>query len=59
MQDNAPAHASKETLAELWERGIIYIEWPPFSPDLNPIKAVWNRMKDYIQLHYSNLNNPI
>jgi hypothetical protein len=28
------------------------IEWPPFSPDLNPIETVWNKMKDYIQEHF-------
>jgi transposase len=32
--------------------GIRVIEWPPFSPDLNPIKTLWNDMKDYIQEYY-------
>jgi hypothetical protein len=25
------------------------IPWPPFSPDLNPIETVWDKMKDYLQ----------
>jgi transposase len=37
------------------ERDIYPILWPPFSPDLNPIEAVWNRMKDYIEHHNPNL----
>jgi transposase len=34
------------------ERGIYPVFWPPFSPDLNPIETVWNKMKDYIAKHY-------
>jgi transposase len=52
MQDNAPAHASRETKAELAARGIQSIVWPAYSPDLNPIETVWNEMKDWIALHY-------
>jgi transposase len=52
MQDGAPGHASKDTLRELQEHGIYPIPWPAFSPDLNPIKMVWNWMKDWIQERY-------
>ncbi len=48
MRDGAPAHASAETKKELAERGIVTINWPPYSRDLNPIENVWNWMKDYI-----------
>ena len=46
MQDNAPGHAAEYTIQELKDRGIPVIEWPPYSPDLNPIEVVWNIMKD-------------
>jgi transposase len=52
MQDGAPAHSAADTLAELAERGIRVLKWPPYSPDLNPIEMVWNWMKDYIQERY-------
>jgi transposase len=34
------------------ERGIYPIFWPPFSPDLNPVETVWNKMKDWIAKYY-------
>ncbi|RWA09641.1 hypothetical protein EKO27_g5442 [Xylaria grammica] len=58
MQDNAPGHRAKGTVDELATRGIQTLQWPPLSPDLNPIETVWNWMKDYIQEHYGHIANP-
>jgi transposase len=34
------------------ERGVVPIFLCPFSPDLNPIEALWDRMKDILgRLH--------
>ena len=52
MQENAPAHTSAKTMEDLRERHIRPISWPAISPDLNPIEAVWDMMKDYIQQNY-------
>ena len=57
MQDNASSHASKETACELLLREVRTLSWPPFSPDLNPIEGVWNKMKDYIEIHYPDLEH--
>ncbi|KAJ6781189.1 hypothetical protein PWT90_05966 [Aphanocladium album] len=58
MQDGASAHRSKEVLRDLEARGIEPIDWPAFSPDLNPIETCWNWMKDYIELHWGWDTNP-
>ena len=55
MQDNAPSHKAAQTLREPSERKISPIEWPPCSPDLNPIENVWKMMKNYIQFKYPDL----
>jgi transposase len=55
MQDGGPGHSAAYTQAELEERGIHPIFWPAFSPDLNPIGAVWNKMKNYIENCYPDL----
>ena len=31
------------------EKGLVPIFWPALSPDLNPIKTLWNRIKDIIE----------
>ena len=49
QQDNAPSHNAATTREELSNGGIPSLVWPPFSPDLNIIEDVWNKMKDYIE----------
>ncbi|KAI0994835.1 hypothetical protein K3495_g13347 [Podosphaera aphanis] len=55
MQNNAPSHKAAQTMRELSKRKITPIEWPPYSPDPNPIENVWNMMKNYIQFKYLDL----
>jgi transposase len=49
MQDGAPGHAARRTQKELEQQNIPPIFWPPFSPDLNPIESLWNKMKFWFQ----------
>lgn len=56
MQDSAPAHAARNTIADLRQRGVTCIRWPAYSPDLNPIEMAWNWMKDWIQENYDEVS---
>ncbi|KAI3655978.1 hypothetical protein MP638_006445 [Amoeboaphelidium occidentale] len=53
MQDNARPHTAKKTLAFLRKEKIKILEWPPQSPDLNPIENLWAIIKRRL---YSNRN---
>ncbi|VDB96371.1 Bgt-51752 [Blumeria graminis f. sp. tritici] len=42
-------------MEDMSHRLIQPIFWPANSPDINPVEAACNRMKDYIQRHHPNL----
>ena len=45
QQDNASAHKAKVCLKWLEDHGIEVMEWPPYSPNLNPIENLWDEPK--------------
>ena len=53
IEDSAKVHKGKARLPKL-EAGIRGFDWPPSSPDLNPIEKVWRWMKHEL----SKLPNP-
>ena len=56
MQDGVPCHTAKTVKTYLHQKEIPILEWPPNSPDLNPIENVWSTLK---RLVYSKKNTNI
>ena len=52
MQDNAPCHRAKRVKDFLMQNGVEFIDWPPYSPDLNPIENIWAWMKRKLLVDY-------
>ena len=48
-QNNCPMHISKSSKALMEEKGITWWPTPAESPDLNPIKTVWHKLKAYLR----------
>jgi transposase len=45
LQDNASTHKSVAMQTALHNTSIVAFDFPPYSPDLNPIENVWSKVK--------------
>lgn len=50
MQDNAPIYGAKKVRKWFENNGIEVMDWPPYSPDLNPIENLWFKIKYLINI---------
>lgn len=51
QQDNAPCHKSNYTLEWMAANGIVTMDWPARSPDMNPIENLWGLMARDVYRH--------
>ncbi|RPA96662.1 hypothetical protein L873DRAFT_1811013 [Choiromyces venosus 120613-1] len=50
VEDNAPSHQTARSVdkEERKEKGIVTLDWPSKSPDINQIEGIWDYEKDEI-----------
>lgn len=54
IQNGAPSYLAAYTIKKFNKKYIYPIFWPVYSLDLNFIKTVQNKIKDYIEIYYYN-----
>jgi transposase len=53
LWDNDPKHTSNKIKTWMHNHGVLLLEFPPYSPDLNPIENLWKNLKDRVGQRYA------
>jgi hypothetical protein len=51
LQDNDPKHKSNLVKNWIHNKGVQCLDFPPYSPDLNPIENLWHNLKQRVESH--------
>jgi hypothetical protein len=57
QQDNSQLHNAGSTQTWLLHNAISWIDWPPYSPDLNPIENAWALLKRKLRSLFPDLRD--
>jgi len=49
LQDNAPAHTAQVVQDWMNTKGVPQLDFPPYSPDFNPIENLWSDLKRRVE----------
>jgi hypothetical protein len=56
MQDNASIHTAHKVRDWFRNAALICLDWPPYSPDLNPIEHAWAKLKELIDKEFPEIS---
>ena len=56
MQDNASIHTALTVHDWFRNAALICLDWPPYSPDLNPIEHAWAKLKEMVDKEFPEIS---